>query len=108
MKEGGIKKGMGCFTIPFALIVLPIALFLVILPFFMVKNGMAVSYRGKNRQCDIYPCVYLSFALCLLWCVCAVTQVHGQGKESQKRKPEQSQCRTASHDKGQYRFEQSL
>ena len=33
MKEGGIKKGMGCFTIPFALIVLPIALFLVILPF---------------------------------------------------------------------------
>ena len=72
------------------------------------KNGMAVSYRGKNRQCDIYPCVYLSFALCLLWCVCAVTQVHGQGKESQKRKPEQSQCRTASHDKGQYRFEQSL
>lgn len=25
MKEGGIKKGMGCFTIPFALIVLPIA-----------------------------------------------------------------------------------
>lgn len=22
MKEGGIKKGMGCFTIPFALIVL--------------------------------------------------------------------------------------
>lgn len=38
MKEGGIKKGMGCFTIPFALIVLPIALFLVILPFFMVKT----------------------------------------------------------------------
>lgn len=63
MKEGGIKKGMGCFTIPFALIVLPITLFLVILPFFMVKTVWLYLTEGK-----IANAIFTLVCTCLLLC----------------------------------------
>lgn len=63
MKEGGIKKGMGCFTIPFALIVLPIALFLVILPFFMVKTVWLYLVAGR-----ISNAIFALVCTCLLLC----------------------------------------
>lgn len=58
MKEGGIKKGMGCFTIPFALIVLPIALFLVILPFLGLLAHFTQMYRFYNFGCFPCRCVF--------------------------------------------------
>ena len=87
MKEGGIKKGMGCFTIPFALIVLPIALFLVILPFFMVKTVWLYLTEGK-----IANAIFTLVCTCLLLCAyygafVLLRKFMGKGKRAKNAKP---------------------
>lgn len=87
MKEGGIKKGMGCFTIPFALIVLPIALFLVILPFFMVKTVWLYLTEGK-----IANAIFALVCTCLLLCAyygafVLLRKFMGKGKRAKNAKP---------------------
>lgn len=87
MKEGGIKKGMGCFTIPFALIVLPIALFLVILPFFMVKTVWLYLVAGR-----ISNAIFALVCTCLLLCAyygafVLLRKFMGKGKKAKNAKP---------------------
>ena len=87
MKEGGIKIGMGCFTIPFALRVLPIALFLVILPFFMVKTVWLYLTEGK-----IANAIFTLVCTCLLLCAyygafVLLRKFMGKGKRAKNAKP---------------------
>lgn len=87
MREGGIKKGMGCFTIPFALIVLPIALFLVILPFFMVKTVWLYLVAGR-----IANAIFTIVCTCLLLCAyygafVLLRKFMGKGKRTKNAKP---------------------
>ena len=83
MKEGGIGKGMGCSSV----LMLPVVLFLAIIPFFMLKTGWLYITEGRFANA-----IFTFVCTCLLLCAyyggfVLLRKFMGRDKKTKNAKP---------------------
>lgn len=87
MRTGGLKKGVGCMSIPVGIMLIPFAVFFVVLPFFMLKTVWDYLCAGQIGNA-FFSLVFtgvilLAYYGAFLW----IRKATGRGKVTRNAKP---------------------